>query len=101
MWQRWRRPTKEGIEKQEEDFQEIYENFYEKEKFVRVLSKGTIPELKKVQNTNFCDISIFKKKNILTVHIAIDNLLKGAASQAVQCLNLMSGVKEDSGLNLL
>ena len=35
----------------------------------------------------------------MTVHIAIDNLLKGAASQAVQCLNLMSGVKEDSGLN--
>ena len=89
------------IEKQEKDFQEIYENFYKKEKFVRVLPKGTIPELKKVQNTNFCDISIFNKKNILTVHIAIDNLLKGAASQAVQCLNLMSGVKEDSGLNLL
>ena len=36
-----------------------------------------------------------------TVHIAIDNLLKGAASQAIQCLNLMSGVSEDSGLNLL
>ena len=89
------------IENQENNFQEIYENFYKNEKFVRVLPKGTIPELKKVQNTNFCDISIFKKNNILTVHIAIDNLLKGAASQAVQCLNLMSGVKEDSGLNLL
>ena len=89
------------IENPENNFQEIYENFYKNEKFVRVLPKGTIPEIKKVQNTNFCDLSIFKKKNILTVHIAIDNLLKGAASQAVQCLNLMSGVKEDSGLNLL
>tara|TARA_E500000178_G_scaffold319629_1_gene342097 strand:- start:1116 stop:2132 length:1017 start_codon:yes stop_codon:yes gene_type:complete len=89
------------IKDKEANFQEIYKNFYQKEKFVRVLSKGTVPEIKKVQHTNFCDISVFKKENILTVHVAIDNLLKGAASQAIQCLNLMSGVSEDSGLNLL
>ena len=64
------------------------------------MSKGTVPELKKVQNTNFCDISVFMKENILTIHIAIDNLMKGAASQAIQCFNLMSGANEYEGVTL-
>ena len=61
--------------------------------------KGTVPELKKVQNTNFCDISVFQKKNVLTIHVAIDNLLKGAASQAMQCFNIMLGSDEEKGLD--
>ena len=84
----------------EDSIQETYENFYKNEKFVRVLTKGTVPELKKVQNTNFCDISVFMKENILTIHIAIDNLMKGAASQAIQCFNLMSGANEYEGVTL-
>ena len=84
----------------EDSIQETYENFYKNEKFVRVLTKGTVPELKKVQNTNFCDISLFMKENILTIHIAIDNLMKGAASQAIQCFNLMSGANEHEGVTL-
>ena len=87
------------LKNQKEDFQKVYEDFYNNEKFVRILPKGTVPELKKVQNTNFCDISIFQKKNVLTIHIAIDNLLKGAASQAIQCLNLMLGLEEKNGLD--
>ena len=62
------------------------------------MPKGTVPELKKVQNTNFCDISVFMKENILTIHVVIDNLMKGAASQAIQCFNLMSGANEQEGM---
>ena len=63
--------------------------------FVRILKKGTMPELSKVQNTNFCDIGVFKNENTVVVHSAIDNLIKGAAGQAIQCLNLMIGEKEE------
>ena len=87
------------LKNQSQDFQKIYEDFYDGEKFVRVQEKGTVPELKKVQNTNFCDISVFQKKNVLTIHVAIDNLLKGAASQAMQCFNIMLGSDEEKGLD--
>ncbi len=83
------------VENFNEDLNNCYENYYNDSKFVRILKKGTIPELSKVQNTNFCDIGVFKNENTVVVHSAIDNLIKGAAGQAIQCLNLMIGEKEE------
>ena len=79
----------------QEDLNQLFENHYNSNKFVRILNKGTIPELSKVQNTNFCDIGIFKNQGCAVIHSAIDNLVKGAAGQAIQCFNLMIGEKEE------
>lgn len=78
----------------------IYSKFYKTEPFVRVLKKDSIPELKNVAGTNFCDIGIAynKEKNQAIITSAIDNLVKGAAGQAVQNMNLMCGFKETTGL---
>lgn len=82
-----------------EDLNNFYENYYNNFEFVRVLKKGTVPELKKVQNTNFCDIGVFENENCVVIHSAIDNLVKGAAGQAIQCFNLLIGEKEGYILN--
>ena len=87
------------VEKFNQDLNDCYEKYYSESKFVRVLKKGTIPEVAKVQNTNFCDIGVFKNENSIVVHSVIDNLIKGAAGQAIQCLNLMIGEKEEYNLN--
>ena len=71
---------------------ELYESYYEKHKVVRIKQKGEIAEIKDVINTIYCDISVsyaFQSSTIV-VNSAIDNLLKGAASQAIQCLDIMS-----------
>ena len=74
------------------DLNELYESYYEKHKLVRVKEKGEIAEIKEVINTFYCDISVSYafKSNTIVVNSAIDNLLKGAASQAIQCLDIMS-----------
>ncbi len=73
---------------------------YENEPFVRVLGEGTLPEVKHVRASNFCDIGWVRDKrtgNLLIVS-AIDNLMGGTAGMAVQCLNLMYGINETTGL---
>ena len=57
-------------------------------------------ELKNVVKTNFCDISLAlnDQKNLLVITVAIDNLVKGAAGQAIQNMNLMCGFSESEGL---
>ncbi|MBF0252352.1 MAG: N-acetyl-gamma-glutamyl-phosphate reductase [Candidatus Omnitrophica bacterium] len=77
---------------------EKYEKFYEKEPFVRVREKGVLPELSNVVNTNFCDIGIKVSRGMLIIVSVIDNLLKGAAGQAVQNMNIMCGFDESEGL---
>ena len=74
------------------DLNELYESYYEKHKLVRVKEKGEIAEIKEVINTFYCDISVSYafQSNTIVVSSAIDNLLKGAASQAIQCLDIMS-----------
>ena len=74
------------------DLNELYESYYEKHKLVRVKEKGEIAEIKEVINTFYCDISVSYafQSNTIVVNSAIDNLLKGAASQAIQCLDIMS-----------
>ena len=85
------------------DLHEIYNDFYNDEPFVRVLPQGTFPDIKFVQNSNYCDIGLWvdELKNRVTIISAIDNLLKGASGQAVQNMNIMNSFKETDGLSAL
>lgn len=76
----------------------VYTKFYKTEKFVRVLGLGQQPELKNVVGTNYCDIALASRGNLLVITAAIDNLIKGASGQAVQNMNIMYGFKESTGL---
>ncbi len=83
-----------------EKIEDIYKKFYKTEPFVRVLALGKIPEIKDVVGTNFCDIGLVVDSNrkLLIVTSVIDNLLKGASSQAVQNMNLVCGFDEREAL---
>ena len=83
-----------------QDLIEAYRKFYADEPFVKVYKGGALPELKNVQNTNFCDIGlrVNEAKHLAVIVVAIDNLDKGAASQAVQNMNIMCGLEETAGL---
>jgi N-acetyl-gamma-glutamyl-phosphate reductase len=85
------------------DVKEIYDKYYQKEKFVRVLDEGVLPETKWVEGSNYVDINfkIDTRTNRIIMMGAIDNLVKGAAGQAVQNMNLMFGLDESEGLNLV
>jgi N-acetyl-gamma-glutamyl-phosphate reductase len=78
----------------------IYQKFYAQEPFVKVYDAGALPEIKHVVGTNLCDIGlrVNTSKNLAVIVSAIDNLDKGAASQAVQNMNIMSGFDERVGL---
>ncbi|MFC1704541.1 N-acetyl-gamma-glutamyl-phosphate reductase [Candidatus Omnitrophota bacterium] len=84
----------------EKDIHQIYKRFYKIEPFVRVVKQGMLPQIKDVIDTNFCDIGVHysKEKKLLVVVAAIDNLMKGAAGQAVQNMNIILKCKEDTGL---
>jgi len=77
-----------------------YDKYYAKEKFVRVLPKGTWPETRWVEGSNFVDIgfTVDERTGRIIMVGALDNLVKGAAGQAVQNMNLMFGFPEDQGL---
>ncbi len=81
---------------------QLYINRYVAESFVRVLPKGQLPNIAQVRGSNFCDIglSVDERTGRVIVLAAIDNLVKGAAGQAVQNMNLMLGLPEDTGLLL-
>ena|SRR5581483_197132 len=83
-----------------DDLIAIYEKRYAGEPFVRIYQPGAVPDLRAVARTNFCDIGvIFDAATSRTVIIsAIDNLVKGAAGQAVQNMNLILGLPETEGL---
>jgi N-acetyl-gamma-glutamyl-phosphate reductase len=81
-----------------DEIMEIYDSFYEEDPFTH-LSKSPI-HLKQVVNTNHCLIQVEKVERQTVIHVAIDNLLKGASGQAVQNMNLMFGFPETSGLQL-
>jgi len=78
----------------------LYKDFYKGEYFVRVMDKGVCPDTKNVTRSNFCDIGVaaFPEKSLVVVMTAIDNLVKGASGQAVQNMNIMYGLKENTGL---
>lgn len=75
---------------------EILENFYKDSKHIRV-SKNPV-DMKNVAGTNFCDIYVKRKGNMLFISSAIDNLMRGASSQAVVNANIMMGLDEDTGI---
>lgn len=84
----------------EEEMFDIYHSYYDKEYFVRVLDKGICPETRWVEGSNFVDIGIKKdaRTNRVIMMGAMDNLVKGAAGQAVQNMNIMFGLDEACGL---
>lgn len=83
-----------------EDIKKIYEKYYKDEYFVRLTKEGVFPETKWVKGSNFCDIGfkIDKRTNRILVVGAIDNMVKGAAGQAIQNMNIMFGLDENAGL---
>jgi N-acetyl-gamma-glutamyl-phosphate reductase len=78
----------------------LYKAFYKNEPFVRVLPLGQFPNVRNVRGSNFCDIGVYadQRTNRVVVVTAIDNLVKGAAGQAIQNMNLMMGFDETEGL---
>ena len=86
-----------------EEVKAIYDKYYADEKFVRVLEKDVCPQTKWVEGSNYVDVNfkIDPITNRIIMMGAIDNLVKGAAGQAVQNMNLMFGLKESEGLELV
>ncbi|WP_043739857.1 N-acetyl-gamma-glutamyl-phosphate reductase [Thioalkalivibrio nitratireducens] len=84
----------------ERDFQALFEEFYRDEPFVDVLGPGAHPETASVRGTNVCRIALARpvESGRLVALSVIDNLVKGAAGQAVQGMNLMFGIPEETGL---
>ncbi len=92
---------KEGVT--EADLREIYENTYKDEYFVRFLEKGKSADIHNIKYTNFCDVSIFCDMHTGTfiAVAAIDNMVKGAAGQGIQNMNILCGFSENEGLKLI
>lgn len=86
-----------------EEIEAVYDKYYQNEKFVRVLEKGVCPETKWVEGSNYVDINfvIDERTGRIIMMGALDNLVKGAAGQAVQNMNILFGLDESEGLNLV
>ena len=84
----------------EDEIRELYESFYHRKPFVRILPEGVFPRTRWVYGSNFCDINFYADREAkrITIISAIDNLVKGASGQAVQNMNLMFGLSEEEGL---
>ena len=89
------------LKKTDVDLQALYEERYKDEPFVDVLPKGTMPETRSVRGANVCRISVFQPQGGDTVVVSsvIDNLVKGAAGQAIQNMNIMFELEETAGLD--
>lgn len=83
------------------DLQALFEERYANEPFVDVMPAGSHPQTRSVKGANFCRISVHRPQNDDTVVVlaVIDNLVKGAAGQAIQNMNIMFGQSEDAGLS--
>ena len=86
-----------------EEVKAVYDKYYKNEKFVRVLEKDICPETKLVEGSNYVDVNfkIDERTGRIVMMGALDNLVKGAAGQAVQNMNLLFGFDEAEGLNLV
>ncbi|MBA4367588.1 MAG: N-acetyl-gamma-glutamyl-phosphate reductase [Desulfobacterium sp.] len=84
----------------EADIRDCLESYYQNRYFVRICKEGAFPNVSNVRTTNFCDIGlkVDSRNNRIILVSAIDNLMKGAAGQAVQNMNLMMGLDERKGL---
>lgn len=81
----------------------VYDKYYAKERFVRVLKRGVCPETKWVEGSNYVDVNfvIDERTHRVVMMGALDNLVKGAAGQAVQNMNLLFGLDEAEGLKMV
>ena len=95
-------PKADGSLPTEEELRSVYHQYYDEEKFVRVLEPGICPETKWVEGSNYVDVNfkIDPRTHRVVLMGALDNLVKGAAGQAVQNMNLLFGCKESEGLEL-
>ena len=86
-----------------EEVKAAYDKYYAKEQFVRVLDKDVWPETKWVEGSNYIDVNfkIDERTGRIIMMGALDNLVKGAAGQAVQNMNLMFGLPENEGISLV
>ncbi len=86
-----------------DEIYDVYQKAYANEKFVRLQPKGTYANIKNVRMSNYCDISLHMDEHTGTLIItsAIDNMVKGAAGQAIQNMNIRFGFNEDEGLQML
>ncbi len=93
-------PKADGSYPTEDELREVYEKAYEQEAFVRLLKKGFFPETRFVEGSNFTDVNIMvdERTHRLIMMGALDNIVKGAAGQAVQNMNIMFGFEETEGL---
>jgi N-acetyl-gamma-glutamyl-phosphate reductase len=82
------------------DVQSMFEDYFKNELFVRVLPPGSHPETRSVRGSNFCHVSVHRPADgsRVIVFVTEDNLTKGASGQAIQCMNLMFDLPEESGL---
>jgi len=96
-------PASKEIELQTEEIRKLYADFYKDEPFVRVLPSGVIPAANRVRGSNYCDVSVQIDINgsTLIAVTAIDNMIKGAAGQAIQNMNILFGFKETDGLDAI
>lgn len=84
-----------------EQLRALYRDFYKGERFVRLLENSAMPNPRHVRGSNFCDLSVVgdSRAGWVVAVAALDNLVKGAAGQAIQAMNLTLGFPEESGLN--
>jgi N-acetyl-gamma-glutamyl-phosphate reductase len=83
------------------ELQTYFEEAYKDEPFVDLMPEGSLPETRSVRGSNYCRIAVYRKDQRVIVLSVIDNLVKGAAGQAVQNFNLMFGYDERTGLDLV
>jgi N-acetyl-gamma-glutamyl-phosphate reductase len=97
------RPPVKEIEEKAAEIRGVYTDFYKAEPFVRVLPPGLVAASGRVRQSNFCDISVHLDQagTTLVVATAIDNMIKGAAGQAVQNMNIIFGFDETDGLKTI
>ena len=86
-----------------EEIRKAYEDYYKDEFFIRLLDDGKCADIHNVRYSNFCDISLHHDKRVgkLVACAAIDNMVKGAAGQAIQNMNIIFGLDEKTGLVLV
>ncbi len=97
------RKNAQGVYPSYEEVKAAYDVCYEKERFIRVLKKGDCPETKWVEGSNYVDVNfvIDERTGRVIAMGALDNLVKGAAGQAVQNMNLLFGMPESRGLEMV
>jgi len=97
------RPPSKDIEAKTAAIRDLYTDFYKNEPFVRVLPAGLFAATNRVRQSNYCHISVHldQSGSTLIVTSALDNMVKGAAGQAVQNMNVVFGIDEKSGLETI